>query len=70
MLGRVFNLLGEPIDEKAFESVTDKWQIHREPPSYEEQAASNEVLETGIKVIDLIAPYLKEVKSVYLAALV
>ncbi|NLK70617.1 MAG: F0F1 ATP synthase subunit beta [Clostridiales bacterium] len=59
VLGRVFNLLGEPIDEKAFESVTDKWQIHREPPSYEEQAASNEVLETGIKVIDLIAPYLK-----------
>ncbi len=59
VLGRVFNLLGEPIDEKPFESATDKWQIHREAPSYEEQAASNEVLETGIKVIDLIAPYLK-----------
>ncbi|HHX57261.1 MAG TPA: F0F1 ATP synthase subunit beta, partial [Clostridiales bacterium] len=59
VLGRVFNLLGEPIDEKPFESATDKWQIHREAPSYEEQTASNEVLETGIKVIDLIAPYLK-----------
>ena len=59
VLGRVFNLLGEPIDEKPFKSTTDTWQIHREAPSYEEQAASNEVLETGIKVIDLIAPYLK-----------
>ncbi|NLP26545.1 MAG: F0F1 ATP synthase subunit beta [Clostridiales bacterium] len=59
ILGRVFNLLGEAIDEKPFESTTDKWQIHREAPSYEEQKASNDVLETGIKVIDLIAPYLK-----------
>ncbi len=59
VLGRVFNLLGEPIDEKPFKSTTDTWQIHREAPSYEEQTASNEVLETGIKVIDLIAPYLK-----------
>lgn len=58
-LGRIFNLLGEPIDEKQFTSVTDKWEIHREAPSYEEQKAVNEVLETGIKVIDLIAPYLK-----------
>lgn len=58
-LSRVFNLLGEPIDNKPFEENTERWEIHRQPPSYEEQTASSEVLETGIKVIDLIAPYLK-----------
>ncbi len=58
-LGRVFNLLGEPIDEKPMPRVDEYWAIHREAPSYEEQTASNEILETGIKVIDLIAPYLK-----------
>lgn len=59
-LSRVFNLLGEPIDDMPFdESDTERWEIHRPAPSYEEQAASTEVLETGIKVIDLIAPYLK-----------
>lgn len=58
-LGRIFNLLGDPIDEKPFKSETGQWEIHREAPDYEEQTASNEVLETGIKVIDLIAPYLK-----------
>ncbi len=58
-LGRVFNLLGEPVDEKPAPATKEKWEIHREAPSYEEQMASSEVLETGIKVIDLIAPYLK-----------
>lgn len=58
-LGRVFNLLGEPVDEKPAPETKEKWEIHREAPSYEEQMASSEVLETGIKVIDLIAPYLK-----------
>ncbi len=59
-LSRVFNLLGEPIDDMPFDdSDTERWEIHRPAPSYEEQAASTEVLETGIKVIDLIAPYLK-----------
>ncbi len=58
-LGRMFNLLGDAIDEKPAPETSQRWVIHREAPSYEEQTASNEVLETGIKVIDLIAPYLK-----------
>ena len=58
-LGRVFNLLGDPVDELPAPQTAERWPIHREAPSYEEQAASSEVLETGIKVIDLIAPYLK-----------
>ncbi len=58
-LGRMFNLLGDAIDEKPAPETTQHWAIHREAPSYEEQQASSEVLETGIKVIDLIAPYLK-----------
>ena len=58
-LGRIFNLLGEPVDEKPAPDTTERWAIHRDAPSYEEQTGSNEVLETGIKVIDLICPYLK-----------
>ena len=58
-LGRVFNLLGDPVDEQPAPETQERWPIHREAPSYEEQVASSEVLETGIKVIDLIAPYLK-----------
>ena len=58
-LGRIFNLLGEPVDEKEAPQTEERWPIHREAPSYEEQTAASEVLETGIKVIDLIAPYLK-----------
>jgi len=58
-LSRMFNLLGEPVDNKPDPDTKERWPIHREPPSYEEQKASNEVLETGIKVVDLIAPYLK-----------
>ena len=58
-LSRMFNLLGEPVDNKPAPETKERWPIHRDPPSYEEQKASNEVLETGIKVVDLIAPYLK-----------
>ncbi|HBI52703.1 MAG TPA: F0F1 ATP synthase subunit beta, partial [Ruminococcaceae bacterium] len=58
-LGRIFNLLGEPVDNLPAPETEERWEIHRDPPSYEEQAASNQVLETGIKVVDLIAPYLK-----------
>ena len=58
-LGRVFNLLGDPVDEQPAPETQERWPIHRDAPSYEEQAASSEVLETGIKVIDLIAPSLK-----------
>ena len=58
-LGRMFNLLGEAIDEKPAPETAERWPIHREAPSYEEQTGSSDILETGIKVIDLIAPYLK-----------
>ncbi|MGN0678427.1 MAG: F0F1 ATP synthase subunit beta, partial [Oscillospiraceae bacterium] len=58
-LGRIFNLLGEAVDNKPQPETEEKWEIHRPAPSFEEQEASNEVLETGIKVVDLIAPYLK-----------
>jgi len=58
-LGRIMNVLGEPIDEAGPIGEKDKWSIHRAAPSYEEQAASNELLETGIKVIDLVCPFAK-----------
>ena len=58
-LSRMFNLLGEPVDNLPAPENAERWKIHREPPTYEEQTAANEILETGIKVIDLIAPYLK-----------
>jgi F-type H+-transporting ATPase subunit beta len=58
-LGRIMNVLGDPIDEKGPIGEKAKWAIHREAPSYAEQAASNELLETGIKVIDLVCPFAK-----------
>ena len=58
-LGRVFNVLGEPIDEQPAPEAEDRWEIHRPAPSYEDQSVSTEILETGIKVIDLICPYTK-----------
>ena len=58
-LGRVFNLLGQPIDNKPPVQGSDRWPIHRPAPSYEEQQPATEILETGIKVIDLICPYAK-----------
>lgn len=58
-LGRVFNLLGDPIDNKPQVEAQTRWPIHRPAPSYEEQQPATEILETGIKVIDLICPYAK-----------
>jgi F-type H+/Na+-transporting ATPase subunit beta len=58
-LGRIMNVLGQPIDEKGPIGEKVKWGIHREAPSYAEQAAANELLETGIKVIDLVCPFTK-----------
>ncbi|MEI6542194.1 MAG: F0F1 ATP synthase subunit beta [Methylococcales bacterium] len=58
-LGRIMNVLGQPIDEKGPIGEAVKWGIHREAPSYAEQAAANELLETGIKVIDLVCPFTK-----------
>ena len=58
-LGRVFNLLGQPIDNKEAPVTQERWPIHRPAPSYEEQQPATEILETGIKVIDLICPYAK-----------
>ena len=55
-LGRVFNLLGQPIDEAGPVPAAEKWPIHRPAPSYEEQQSATEILETGIKVVDLICP--------------
>jgi F-type H+-transporting ATPase subunit beta len=59
VLGRVFNVLGEPIDGKPEAVTTEKWSIHRDPPPLIEQKISNDIQETGIKVIDLLCPYLK-----------
>ncbi len=58
-LGRVFNLLGQPIDNKPEPETTERWSIHRPAPSYEEQNPATEIFETGIKVVDLICPYAK-----------
>ena len=58
-LGRIMNVLGEPIDECGEVAATEHYEIHRAAPSYEEQSASNETLEVGIKVIDLICPFAK-----------
>ena len=58
-LGRMFNVLGEPIDEIAPPTKVEHMPIHRKAPSFEEQATSTEMLETGIKVVDLLCPYQK-----------
>ena len=58
-LGRIMNVLGEPIDEKGPIGEEERWSIHREAPSYEDQSNSAELLETGIKVIDLVCPFAK-----------
>ena len=58
-LGRIFNLLGEPVDNGPEVVTAEKWPIHRDPPSFSEQEGTAEILETGIKVIDLIDPYAK-----------
>ena len=58
-LGRVFNLLGDPVDNLPAPEAKERWSIHRQAPSYEEQMPATEILETGIKVVDLICPYAK-----------
>ena len=58
-LGRIFNLLGDPVDNKPAPEAKERWPIHRAAPSFEEQQSTTEILETGIKVVDLIAPYAK-----------
>ena len=58
-LGRVFNLLGQPIDNKEPVMGSEQWPIHRSAPAYDEQQPATEILETGIKVVDLICPYAK-----------
>src|SRR5213082_3054757 len=58
-LGRVINVIGEPVDKLGPLGATEKWPIHRPAPSFEEQSTSEEMFETGIKVIDLIQPFLK-----------
>ena len=59
VLGRILNVIGEPVDEAGPVEAKDKWPIHRSSPSLEEQATSTEMLVTGIKVVDLLAPYMK-----------
>jgi len=58
-LGRIMDVLGNPIDEAGDVQATDHWEIHRAAPSYEDQSSTNELLETGIKVIDLMCPFAK-----------
>ena len=59
VLGRMFNVLGEPIDDKGPVPCAERWPIHRKAPSFEAQSPAIEILETGIKVIDLLEPYAK-----------
>ncbi|MDE2196960.1 MAG: F0F1 ATP synthase subunit beta [Gammaproteobacteria bacterium] len=58
-LGRIMNVLGEPVDEAGPVKTAEHWSIHRKAPSYEEQSGSTDLLETGIKVIDLLCPFAK-----------
>ncbi len=58
-LGRIFNVLGEPVDNKPAPESSERWDIHRPAPAYDELSTSREILETGIKVVDLICPYSK-----------
>ena len=58
-LGRIFNVLGDVVDEKEFDKAGELWSIHREAPKFDDLETSSEILETGIKVVDLISPYAK-----------
>ena len=58
-LGRIWNVIGQPVDDKPAIEGVERWSIHREPPAFRDLQPSVEVFETGIKVIDLIAPYIK-----------
>ena len=59
VLGRIFNVIGDPIDEAGELKAKTEWSIHRDPPSFEDQSTKSEIFETGIKVVDLLAPYAK-----------
>ncbi|MCL2096423.1 MAG: F0F1 ATP synthase subunit beta [Oscillospiraceae bacterium] len=59
VLGRMFNVLGEPIDEQSAPENAERWSIHRKIPGFAEQSSSTELLETGIKAVDLLCPYIK-----------
>jgi F-type H+/Na+-transporting ATPase subunit beta len=59
VLGRIINVVGEPVDGKGPVNSKERWSIHREPPAFEEQSTEAEMLMTGIKVVDLLAPYAK-----------
>ena len=59
VLGRIINVVGEPVDEAGPIEAVDAWPIHRDPPSFEDQSTKVDILETGIKVIDLLTPYIK-----------
>jgi len=59
VLGRMFNVIGEPIDLQPQVETKLRWSIHRSPPPFEEQSTKSEIFETGIKVVDLLAPYAK-----------
>ena len=58
-LGRIINVIGQPIDEKGEVKTSEKWPIHRQAPKFTDQSTETEQLVTGIKVIDLLAPYAK-----------
>src|SRR5260370_32339181 len=58
-LGRVFNLLGAPIDGRGPVEATERWPIHREPPAFDHLSPKTEVFETGIKVVDLLTPFVR-----------
>jgi F-type H+-transporting ATPase subunit beta len=58
-LGRIFNVLGEPVDHGDPLAESERWEIHRKPPAFEDLSSTVEIFETGIKVIDLLAPYVK-----------
>jgi len=59
VLGRIFNVIGETIDEGETMKAKTSWSIHRDPPPFEAQSTKQEIFETGIKVVDLLAPYAK-----------
>ena len=62
-LGRIINVVGKPVDEKGPLNVQERWPIHREPPSFEQQSSEVAMFETGIKVVDLLEPYMKGGKT-------
>src|SRR6266542_2686309 len=62
-LGRILNVVGEPVDGKGPVLAKERWSIHRDPPKYEDQSTEVEMFETGIKVVDLLEPYSKGGKT-------